>query len=275
MPFICERVTLESDRETFGSKVGILIPAFNEAAHLGRLLAACRRIQPAVVLVVDDGSTDSTPLVLDKVRNRFSPSLPLHVIRSERNLGKQGAVRLGLRELAGWELDAVACIDGDGQHDPAELPGLVGLLDSYDLVIGQRSQTEMPVQRRLSNWLVNRGFEWIGGVDFGDVQSGLRVYRMWLVDVLADRLPPAGGYALEHESLTVVARYARDNRLSVRAAAAPISCRYGQAKSKLTPHHIADLAVQTVRQAIRFRSARQRTRSLAGLDDLTPASQRR
>ncbi len=275
MAFICEQVTRIKPRKTFASRVGILIPAFNEAAHLGRLLAACRQIQPAVVLVVDDGSTDSTPLVLEKVRNRFSPSLPLHVIRSERNLGKQGAVRLGLRALSGFDLDAVACIDGDGQHDPAELPGLADLLGRADLVIGQRSQTQMPLQRRLSNWLVNRGFEWIGGVDFGDVQSGLRIYRKWLVDVLADRLPPAGGYALEHESLTVVARYARDNRVSVRAAAAPISCRYGQAVSKMTPHHIADLAVQTVRQAIRFRSARQPVRQQTGLDDLAPASQRR
>jgi glycosyltransferase involved in cell wall biosynthesis len=254
----CEQVNNIQAIDHFDRRIGILIPAFNEGARLGRLLATCRRIQPAVVMVVDDASTDSTPLVLERVRCRFGLSLPLVVLRNEANTGKQGAVRRGLRELAGWDLDAVALVDGDGQHDPAELPGLARLLERYDMVIGARSKAQMPMHRQLSNWLVNRGFEWIGGVDFCDVQSGLRIYKKWLVDVLADRLPPEGGYALEHESLTVLARYARDNQRCIRAAAAPASCSYGDDTSSMEIHHVLDLAVQTVRQAVRFRRASRR-----------------
>jgi glycosyltransferase involved in cell wall biosynthesis len=251
----CEHIDRVPQAEVFSGRVAILIPAYNEAAHLGALLDACQRVRPALALVVDDGSTDATGQVLEQARLRLGSSLALEVICSKRNLGKQGAVRLGLRALVGRDLDAVCLIDGDGQHDPAELPSLAGLLERFDLVIGARSRAEMPLQRRLSNWLVNRGFEWIGGVDFADLQSGLRIYRASLVEVLADRLPPRGGYALEHESLTLLARYARDKRMRLRVAAAPASCRYGQATSSMRTGHVLDLAVQTVRQALRFRQA--------------------
>jgi glycosyltransferase involved in cell wall biosynthesis len=257
MSMHCERIVELEARERFAARVGILIPAHDEAEHLEALLAACRRVGPARVLVVDDGSTDDTPALLDRLRRCFAAERPLEVIRSERTLGKQGAVRLGLRALADRGLDAVALIDGDGQHDPAELPALAALLERYDMVIGARRRDRMPLQRRLSNLLVNLGFAWIGGLDFGDVQSGLRLYRGWLVAVLADRLPPAGGYALEHESLTLLARYARDNARPIRAAAAPVGCSYGPGTSSMKAHHIVGLGLQTLRQALRLRRARQ------------------
>ena len=152
-------------------------------------------------------------------------------------------------------LDAVALVDGDGQHDPAQLPALAALLASYDFVIGARSKEAMPMHRRLSNWLVNRGFRWIGGVDFVDVQSGLRLYRKLLVDVLARHLAVDGGYSLEHESLAVLAAWSSQHAVELSAAAAPISCAYGEAKSKMRFCNIVQLGVATIRQALRIRHA--------------------
>lgn len=243
---------------TFQRPLALVIPAHNEAAHLPRLLRGCAAVEPARILVVDDASTDATPRVLDRLAAEPGLGSILRVLRNPQNLGKQGSVRRGLRALFGGEepgrwSHGVALIDGDGQHDPAELPALAELLQRYPLVIGCRSQAQMPGHRRLSNWLVNTGFAVIGGVDFGDVQSGLRLYRAPLARELARRLPEAGGYGLEHESLAVLAAYARRRDLELRAAAAPVSCRYGEAQSGIGPLEVLHLASQTVVQALRLR----------------------
>jgi glycosyltransferase involved in cell wall biosynthesis len=239
--------------------VGLVIPAFNEARHLPSLLDRCRSVKPVVVVVVDDASTDGTARIV--AARGADESVVL--LRNETNLGKQGAVRRGLRYLARRSLDAVAVIDGDGQHDPRELPALAALLERYHAVIGARRACRMPAQRRLSNWLVNVGFELIGGVNFVDVQSGLRLYRKSVADLLARRLPAEGGYGLEHESLALLAGHAAAQQTTLRLVAAPVSCAYGEAQSKLGPAAVVQLARETVRQALRIREARQPL--LAGL----------
>jgi predicted deacetylase len=239
-------------RKTFDRQVGLVIPAFNEARHLPELLARCRDVAPAVIVVVDDASSDDTPQVLGAIAAR-APGVPLRVLRNRRNLGKQGAVRRGLRALRTWKLDAVALLDGDGQHDPAELPALAALLDEHDVVLGARSHAEMPAERRASNWAVNFGFRSIAGVDFVDVQSGLRLFRKPLADALGARLPITGDYGVEYESLVVLARRAAERGESLHLAAAPIACRYGAAKSGIRPRHMMRLAQETVRQAVRLR----------------------
>jgi glycosyltransferase involved in cell wall biosynthesis len=240
----------------FDRRVAVCIPAFNEAANIRAVIRACRAVRPALILVIDDASQDLTSRILSEEVGK--PGAPLRVLRNEKNLGKQGSIRRGLMFLSGQDLDAVALIDGDGQHDPGELPRLAALLSDYDFIIGARSREEMPVQRRLSNWLVNLGFLLLGGVDFVDVQSGLRIYSRRLAGVLAARLPEQGGYALEHESLAILAEHARDTGSVIRAAAAPVSCRYG-GKSSMQPHHILQLTFETFRQAQRLGEILQET----------------
>jgi len=244
-PAVCGKIS--------NRRLAIVIPVFNEARHIGDLLEACRVIEPALIVVVDDCSSDATPLICKHEAKENRSDVELRVIRCGHNLGKQGAVKKGLRALRDQDLDAVAIIDGDGQHDPAELPALVSLLDDYDFVIGARSPFEMPVQRRFSNWLVNTGFRLIAGVDFVDVQSGLRVYRKELADALGERLEEEGGFALEHESLAVLASYGTEITGGLRAAATPISCKYGKAKSSIKTLHILQLGYETIRQALRLR----------------------
>jgi glycosyltransferase involved in cell wall biosynthesis len=242
----------QAGRKRFTSRVAICIPAYNEAKHLASVLRACRLVEPVMVLVIDDASGDATSRVVAREAMK-NTSTPILLLRNEKNLGKQGSVRRGLRALRTAQLDAVALIDGDGQHDPLELPALAALLGEYHFVIGARSRAQMPWQRRLSNRLVNLSYKLIGKVDFVDVQSGLRVYKKEIADVLAKRLPREGGYALEHESLAILAEVARARGLCLRAAAAPISCAYGESKSSMGPGHILQLAGETLRQAARFR----------------------
>lgn len=250
--------------------VAILIPAYNEAAHLPRLIAACRAVKPALILVVDDGSTDGTPELLAREDGAVALRLP-------ENRGKQAAVRLGLQHLASESGVSLVClIDGDGQHDPAELPGLVQQMLEHDaeVLVGVRTQEQMPVQRRLSNGLVNIGFLVLGGVDLFDVQSGLRVYRKPLADLLGQGLPPEGGYGVEHESLALLAQHAAERGAALRVLGAPVSCRYGEARSKMRPAAMVGLAHQTVRQALRIRQVQGAARRVMTVEihDVCPAT---
>jgi glycosyltransferase involved in cell wall biosynthesis len=99
----------------------IIIPAYNEAANLPRVLARLRDAQlPEDVLVVNDGSRDSTEQVL---RSLGQPHL-----RHPINLGYVRAIQSGIRYAMEHRYDYVLMMDADGQHDPATAPKLVEVL---------------------------------------------------------------------------------------------------------------------------------------------------
>jgi glycosyltransferase involved in cell wall biosynthesis len=114
-------------------RVAAIVPAFNEARNLPRLAERFRACAPKCdVCVVDDGSTDDTA--------RVAASLGWDVLRLPMNLGIGGAVQAGY--LWAWErgYEVAVQIDGDGQHDPADLGALLAPLTSgtADLVVGSR-----------------------------------------------------------------------------------------------------------------------------------------
>lgn len=252
MTIRCQRIPIaQNHRALFGGRVAILIPAYNEGAHLEQLIDRCRATDPALLVVVDDASTDHSAEVLARVQ--ALPGAPLVVLTNPVNLGKQGSVRRGLRYLMSERLDGVALIDGDLQHDPHDLPHLAEHLTLFDIVIGARTQVEMPWHRRLSNWLVNAAITSLTGVDFVDVQSGLRLYTKPVSDVLAARMPSDGGFGVEHESLAILAQAASQMGAGLHIAAAPVHCRYGNETSHIRPTDILQLAAETVRQGLRMR----------------------
>jgi glycosyltransferase involved in cell wall biosynthesis len=257
MSISCSRITEVMPRPTFAKKVAIAIPAYNEGPHLAELIARCRATEPASIVVVDDASSDDTPAILAAAAR--APGAPLIVLRNTPNLGKQGSVRRALRALIEHDVDAVALIDGDLQHDPAELPGLVELLRDHEAVIGARDTSEMPRHRKLANWLVDRTFSAFAGVRVWDVQSGLRVYRKPVADYLAVALPERGGFGVEHETLALLAQLAVGRASPLRIAAATISCRYGDETSHIGFLDVLKLARETVAQGLRLRRAGRAT----------------
>lgn len=109
----------------------IVMPAFNEAASVGDVVAEVRaKIPGASILVVDDGSTDATRAVA-LASGAMVATLPF-------NLGVGGAMRVGFRYALENGFHAVVQIDADGQHDPASVPSLLKELEQADLVLGAR-----------------------------------------------------------------------------------------------------------------------------------------
>lgn len=147
--------------------VSVVIPARNEAATLGALVACLRRELPdAELIVVDDGSTDATA--------ETARGAGASVIRHPVSRGNGAAVKTGARQARG---DVLVLMDADGQHDPVAIPGLLSkLAEGFDLVIGARgSASQASLLRLFGNAIYNRLASWIVGHKILDLTSGFRV----------------------------------------------------------------------------------------------------
>ena len=116
-----------------GPRIVAVVPAFQEEAAIGGVVEEIRRFDPAIdVVVVDDGSGDATA--------EAAAAAGATVVRLPFNLGIGGAVQTGFRWALERDYDLAVRLDGDGQHDPAELPKLLAPLErgEADVVTGSR-----------------------------------------------------------------------------------------------------------------------------------------
>lgn len=172
----------------------IVIPAFDEAPTLGAIVTRARR--HGSVLVVDDGSADGSAAV--------AAAAGADVLRLDRRGGKGDALRRGFAEALARGVDRIVTLDGDGQHDPDEIPRLLeaAVAAPDALVVGGRlggdAARVMPAGRlaalRVAGFFIN----WLTGIFLADTQSGFRVYPAGLLRTVA---PRQGRFVLETEML--------------------------------------------------------------------------
>ena len=162
--------------------LSIVIPIFNEAESLEPLYEALKNVlgklhQTAEIVFVDDGSSDGSPLILDRLA---AADANVRVVHLRRNYGQTAALMAAIRFSTG---DVVIPMDGDGQNDPADIPRLLAKLDEgYDVVSGWRRTREDKFARRLAsvaaNWLVST----VMGVKLHDYGCTLKAYRRSVVE---------------------------------------------------------------------------------------------
>jgi glycosyltransferase involved in cell wall biosynthesis len=171
----------------------VLIPAYNAEATLRGVIEGVKRSRFDIV-VVDDGSTDSTP--------RIVREMGVTLLRHPENRGKGRALRTGFNYVIEHGYEAVITIDADGQHDPADIPRFVELYRQGrpDIIIGSRAAqfNEMPWLRRFWNQLGAKAVSRLTKTPVSDSQSGYRLVR---TDVIGDLQLTTSTYEMEMELL--------------------------------------------------------------------------
>jgi len=151
------------------NRLSIILPAKNEGPALTALLPGLRAAHPdAEIIVVDDGSTDDT--------RDICANAGVQCLSSPYSMGNGAAIKRGARAASG---DVLVFMDGDGQHDPADIARLLEKLDQgYDMVVGARDwESQAGVGRGLANTLYNWLATRMTGHPVLDLTSGFRAVR--------------------------------------------------------------------------------------------------
>lgn len=201
-----------------------IIPAYNEENAIGDVVN--RSIQYSDVIVVDDGSTDDTYNQAKKAG--------AGVIKHEKNRGKGAAIKSGLNRALKDGYDAFILIDGDGQHDPEDIPLLFSFIGEYGLIIGSRfisgNPENMPLTRKISNRVTTGLIKYVTGYELTDSQSGFRALSKgcarFFLDIKYD------DYVYESEMIYKAA----ENKVRLKEVA--VSSRYSLEKSHITRMNI-------------------------------------
>lgn len=209
----------------------VVVPALDEAATIRevvtRALAHAER-----VIVVDDGSTDGTSECL--------AGLPVVVVRNEHTEGKAASLWRGAQKALEQPVRGVITIDGDGQHDPDDIPALLAVAARQPtaLVIGSRlhAKAEIPKARYRANRFANFWIAWAAGCPIADSQSGLRVYPREVFEHLHVRHDRSASFVFESEVIIEAARAG----MPIRCV--PISVRYREAARPSHLRPVVDIA---------------------------------
>lgn len=203
------------------NKVCVLIPSYNEARTIGRVVKGARA-RGLEVCVVDDGSSDNTSAIA-KAEGAI-------VIAHAKNMGKGTSLREGFKYILKENFDAVITMDGDDQHDSCSIPDFVKEAEasSADMVIGDRMREakHMPSLRRNTNRFMSYVISKVCGQDVPDTQCG---YRLITRKVLESVALDSSNFEIESELIV------KAGRKGFKIASVPVKAIYRDEKSKINP----------------------------------------
>ena len=203
-------------------KIVAAIPCFNTEDSIRDVVSKSRRYVDQVI-VVDDGSRDAT--------GETARAAGALVVAHPVNRGYGESIKSCLKSAMENDADFLIILDGDGQHNPDELPFVLApvVRGEADLSIGSRFikwQTNMPRYRKFGIKVINFLCNFGAGVKVSDTQSGFRAYSRGILDSLS---LAEKGMGLSAEVLLKV----RERQLNIKEV--PISCRYHSESSSLNP----------------------------------------
>ena len=194
-----------------------IIPAYNEAGTIHRVASRTLHYVERVV-VVDDGSTDLTVESLSE--------LPVTILRHPYNLGKAAALRRGMQYAVAQGAGAIITLDGDGQHDPADIPDLLAMhsRDPLAIVVAarRRDRHTIPRLRAAAQRIADFWISLAAGCTVEDSQSGFRLYPISAWTAAGWPCDAASGFVFESEILIEAGR----SGIPIRSV--PVSAIYGR-----------------------------------------------
>jgi glycosyltransferase involved in cell wall biosynthesis len=159
-------------------KISIIVPFYNEEANVEEMYARLKEVLDRTgrtyeLIFIDDGSTDRTYSLLKDMNKRDERVV---VLKLRRNFGQTPALQAGFDHSRG---DVVISMDGDLQHDPAEIPQFLAKIDEgYDIVSGWRKdRKDNALLRKLPSWVANRMMKKLVKVKLHDFGTTYKAYR--------------------------------------------------------------------------------------------------
>ena len=161
--------------------ISVFLPSHNEEANVERVvrgfLAELARIADAYqVIVVNDGSTDQTGAVANRLADEDSH---VKVVHHPKNRGYGGAVISGIRAAT---QPYVVLADGDGQFDPKEVESLAAFVPEYDVVVGKRIRRADPLMRRINGKAWTTLVRIVLGIGISDIDCGFKLFKREFLD---------------------------------------------------------------------------------------------
>lgn len=211
--------------------VAVVLPTYNEAENIDRLLRELRSIVPeARLLVVDDASPDGTGRLAEACAAELGS---IDVVHRAVKDGLGNAYRFAFERVIGEGSDVVVTMDSDFSHDPQVIPRMLDAIKSgSDVVVGSRyvpggGTRDWPLHRRLLSSWGNVYTGWILGVGVRDCTSGFRAYRASALAAIHPETTRADGYAFLTE---LMVRSVRQGARVVEVPIVFVDRRYGTSK---------------------------------------------
>lgn len=192
----------------------IVIPAYNEEKVIQDVIREIQAAGYKNIIVVDDGSADQTYAKAKKIPGVIALKHPI-------NRGKGAATKTGIEAAKMLEAGIIVTMDGDGQHNPADIARLIEPIKSNhcDVVLGTRliDPKGMPRHKILANWVGNAVTWYFYGLWVSDSQSGFRAYSRHaseLINTKTDRyeydsevIREIYTYKLKYKEVPIEVRY--------------------------------------------------------------------
>jgi glycosyltransferase involved in cell wall biosynthesis len=161
--------------------LSVVLPAFNEEGNIRAVVEDAYRHMPEFapvfeIIVVNDGSKDSTREICDRLAEEFPD---VRVVHHPRNRGYGAALKSGIT-LARY--DIIFFTDADGQFDLKEVAALLEQTDAYDIVAGYRARRQDPPYRLLFAWGWNILVRLVLGIRIRDIDCAFKAFNRYVFD---------------------------------------------------------------------------------------------
>jgi glycosyltransferase involved in cell wall biosynthesis len=146
----------------------IIIPAYNEEDTIRDVVLKAKKY--GKVVVVDDASSDNT--------YKTVKSCGVTVLRHKVNMGLGSSLRTGFSKALSTKCDTIITLDGDGQHNPDEIPlFLEKIKHNYEFVLGERNLSKYPFMKKFGNFFLQIATNFVSGTKLKDTESGFRAFK--------------------------------------------------------------------------------------------------
>ena len=193
-----------ADGDAVDPRVWVVLPTYDEADNIERLVTAIRERLPESrrVLIVDDNSPDGTGEIAERLATRYDDVQVMHRVAKE---GLGPAYVAGFKRALAGGAELVVAMDSDFSHDPSYLPRLLRAAEDADLVIGSRyipggGVTEWGGVRRAISRGGSAYARTILGVGIRDLTGGFKCYRREVLEAIELDTLRAKGYAFQVET---------------------------------------------------------------------------